>query len=29
MRSLRCSSFTRIWTTWIAESLVEGFRPRL
>src|SRR2546428_899905 len=22
-------SFTRIWATWIAESLGEGFRPRL
>jgi len=21
--------FTRIWATWIAESLAEGFRPRL
>src|SRR6266705_4065540 len=27
----RCTArrFTRIWTTWIAESLAESFRPRL
>jgi len=29
--ALGCAArrFTRIWATWIAESLAEGFRPRL
>jgi hypothetical protein len=29
VRSLRARRFTRIWATWIAESLAEGFRPCL
>src|ERR1700674_3104565 len=30
-RCARCAArrFTRIWTTWFAESLAEGFRPHL